>query len=124
MYSSFQNCIFFILSSRTLGEIGCLIQLQYLLTNFSYYHYHLPFSSSACMKMWKLETTAKAMSAYKNSKETVGHYFERISIVFFFFFCRYVGLYTLPMSNFIQIRLFEGRIILFSFNSRFYIKAF
>ena len=85
MYSSFQNCIFFILSSRTLGEIGCLIQLQYLLTNFSYYHYHLPFSSSACMKMWKLETTAKAMSAYKNSKETVGHYFERISVVFFFF---------------------------------------
>ena len=27
------------------------------------------------------------------------------------------------MSNFIKIRLFEGRIILFSFNSRFYIKA-
>ena len=25
------------------------------------------------------------------------------------------------MSNFIKIRLFEGRIILFSFNSRFYI---
>ena len=28
------------------------------------------------------------------------------------------------MSNFIKIRLFEDRIILFSFNSRFYIKAF
>ena len=28
------------------------------------------------------------------------------------------------MSNFTKIRLFEGKIILFSFNSRFYIKAF
>ena len=26
-----------------------------------------------------------SMSAYQNSKETVGHYFERISVVFFFF---------------------------------------
>ena len=70
-----------------------------------------------------------SMSAYQNSKETVGHYSERISVVFFFsfffsFFCRYVGLYTLPMRNFIKIRLFEGRIILFSFNGRFYKKAF
>ena len=68
------------------------------------------------------------MSAYQNSKETVGHYFERISVVFYLFFiiiffCRYVGLYTLPMSNFIKIRLFEGRLLLFSFNSSFYIKA-
>ena len=28
------------------------------------------------------------------------------------------------MSNFIKIRLFEGRIILLSFNNRFYKKAF
>ena len=71
------------------------------------------------MKMWKLETQHRvilSMSAYQKSKETVGHYyFEGISVVFFlfFFFCLYVGLYTLPMSNFIKIRLFKGRIIFF-----------
>ena len=80
----------------------------------TYKFYHLPFSSGACMKMWKLEQQQRvilSMSAYQNSKETVGHYFERISV--FFFFLPLCLLYTLPMSNFIKIRLFEGRIIFF-----------
>ena len=41
------------------------------------------------MKMWKSERTAKGNIVYvrlSKSKETVGHYFERISDVFFFFF--------------------------------------
>ena len=36
------------------------------------------------MKMWKLETAAKG-NIVMVSKETVGHYFERISVVFRFF---------------------------------------
>ena len=88
-YSSFQKCNFFILSSRTLGEIGCWIRLQYLLTNFSYYHYHLPFSSSACMKMWKLETTAKGnivyVSLYKQKGNSWTLFWTHLCRFFFFF---------------------------------------
>ena len=54
------------------------------LTNLSYYHYHLPFSSSACMKMWKfsssacmkmwkLETTAKGNIVYVSLSKQQGN---------------------------------------------------
>ena len=94
-----------------------------------YHNYHLPNNTkTGTITRWKLETTAKVKFVYVSLLKQKGN------IDFGFISVRVFGCYSrlyksrkenphqLPRYNFVEIIRFEDGIVLFSFDSSFYMK--